>query len=215
MTLVALIMVLLTAGLYLGIRSWEAVDGKTERVNETRLALEFIRRELMAARAVTYQLPEGEAPVFWGNQQMLEWVAPLPSYVGYGGLSVMRLSAAGEADHRQLVFERWLFHPQILADGSDAAPPWVPLTAVPVTGTQYDPGAYGRHILIEQLQDFQLAYFGTVAREEPQWYGEWAGVPALPRLVMIRLRQTAEDWPDLVVELPDPVITLGRPEARP
>ncbi|MCP5305421.1 MAG: general secretion pathway protein GspJ [Chromatiaceae bacterium] len=209
LTLAALIMLLLTGGLYLGTRSWEAVDGKAERVGETRQTLEFLRRELSAARGLIYELPDGEAPLFWGSREMLEWVAPLPAYVGSGGLSIMRLSAMGDGDKRQLVLDRWFFHPDVLEGKGLDTPLWTPLTPVEATAGQVANANYGRHILIEHLDDIEIAYFGAAEDDQKaRWFEEWAGVAALPRLVRIRIKQAAEDWPEMVVEMPDPEITL-------
>jgi general secretion pathway protein J len=209
LTLVGLIMVLVTGGIFLGARTWDRVDAKAEGVSETRQALEFLRRQLMSARGIMHPLPDGEVPLFWGNQQMLEWVAPLPPYVGNGGLGVMRLSVAGEAQRQQLLFEHWFYHPQALAGEVGDAPAWTPLVGIRAPDGEVDPGIYGRHVLIERLQGLELAYFG--AEEEGaalRWFSQWEGMDALPRLVKIRLRQADGDWPDMVVALPDPM--LGR-----
>ena len=208
LTLVGLIMVLVTGGIFLGARTWDAVDAKAESVSETRQALEFLRRQLTAARGITHRLPDGDAPLFWGNQQMLEWVAPLPSYVGNGGLSVMRLSVVGEAQRRQLLFEHWFYHPQALTGEVGATPAWTPLVATRVPDGEVDAGIYGRHVLVERLQGFELAYFGAAERGGAlRWSSQWEGIDALPRLVKIQLQQADEDWPDMVVELPDPTVS--------
>ncbi len=206
MTLVALIMVLLTGGLYLSKRTWEVVDGKSERIGEVRLAAEFIRRQLSMARGVTHKLPDGEAPLFWGNQQMLEWVAPLPAYVGYGGLSIMRLSAVEVSDRRQLIFERWFYHPQVLDGDTGGAPAWMPMVATPAWSAELpDTAVYGRHVLIERLEGLEITYFGATQKgRPPEWLDQWAGVRSFPRLLRIRLRPVGEDWPDTIVELPEP-----------
>ena len=184
MTLVGLIMLLLTA----------------------RLAFEFIRRQLSMARAVTHKLPDGEAPLFWGNQQMLEWVAPLPAYVGYGGLSIMRLSTVEVSDRRQLVFERWFYHPKVLGGDTDGAPAWVPMVATPAWSAELpDAAVYGRHVLVERLEDLEITYFGATQKgKPPQWLDQWAGVGSFPQLLRIRMRPVGEYWPDTIVELPQP-----------
>ncbi len=211
LALVALIMVMLTGGLYLGSRSWEAVDGKTEQVGEVRHALEFVRRQLGAARSATYiQLEENkETLLFHGSREMLEWVAPLPEYVGHGGLSVMRLAIAERDDNRQLIFERWLFHPDVL-EASDADwPAWSPLTPVAdrISGGPVDSPAYGRHVLIESLDHFELAYFGAAEEgKRAVWQSDWRDVGHFPTLVQIEVRRGGEAWPKLVVEMPDPVV---------
>jgi len=208
MTLVGLIMVLLTGGLHLGKRTWEVVDGKSERVGEVRLALEFVRRQLSMARGLTHKLPDGEGPLFWGNQQMLEWVAPLPVYVGYGGLSIMRLSTAVLSDRQQLVFERWFYHPRVLAGDTGSAPAWVPMVSTPAwSAEQTDAAIYGRHVLVERLEeDLQISYFGATEKgRPPEWHDQWGDVGAFPQLIRIRLHAAGEDWPDTIVELPEPV----------
>jgi general secretion pathway protein J len=209
MALVALVMVLLTGGLFLASRGWERIDAKTTRVTDVRQSFEFLRTRLAAAREVTLRLPDGLATLFWGDSRMLEWVAPLPAYVGPGGLSVMRLSLVVEDAAKTLVLERWLLHPESLGDDAWATPAWVPMTPLAAPAESEESVLYGRHVLIEGVAEFELAYFGAVEQgARPQWHDRWAGVAALPRLVRIRLSQPSETWPDVLIELPDPIIRL-------
>lgn len=219
MTLVALIMALMSGGLYLGARTWEGVDGKAARVAEARLASGFLRRQLTALRDVPYAR-EGDGqtvPLFWGNAGMLEWVAPLPDYVGHGGLSLMRVSLHGDGDARQLVLERWFFHPELLA-GRQAGPAWERLT--PTAAAQdgqgdVDTATYGRHVLIDRVGAWRIDYFGAPdGDDEAAWLDAWSDPRRYPRLVRIRLAPEGEAWPELVVALPQPEFETPRSRRR-
>jgi general secretion pathway protein J len=65
-------------------------------------------------------------------------------------------------------------------------------------------GAFGRTLLLEGVDAFQILYFGAVDGEtEPDWQVDWIDRGALPSLVRIRLTTLGQSWPDLIVAFPD------------
>ena len=113
------------------------------------------------------------APVaFAGDGRHLEWVAALPARAAAPGLSRLGLGLEGD----RLVLR------------------WVPLA---------EGVAPGSHPLAEGVTALRLAYWGPPAPGLPaRWLDGWAGRPALPALVRLRLDTAAGPWPDFVVALP-------------
>ncbi len=209
LAMIALITLLMFSGLRLGSRAWEGVDAAGERVGRVRLAHGFLARTLAQARPAVTFVDGGAVNVFAGDAQRLELAAPLSEYVGLPGIYVLRLTLEGRGDDLSLVLTRWLMHPEVLA-GMDDVPAWEPLLedagmaldSVPV-GTDLADGAFGRTLLLEDVNELEIAYFGLAEGEdEPDWHEEWTEQPRLPLLVRIRLTTLDQAWPDLIVSLP-------------
>jgi general secretion pathway protein J len=209
LAMIALITLLMFSGLRLGSRAWEGVDAAGERVGRVRLAHGFLARTLAQARPAVTFVDGGAVNVFAGDAERLELAAPLSEYVGLPGIYVLRLTLEGRGDDLSLVLTRWLMHPEVLA-GMDDVPAWEPLLedagmaldSVPV-GTDLADGAFGRTLLLEDVNELEIAYFGLAEGEdEPDWHEEWTEQPRLPLLVRIRLTTLDQAWPDLIVSLP-------------
>lgn len=240
LAMVALITLLLFSGLRLGSRSWEAVDASAERTGAVRLATEFLGRTLSQMRPVALVFDGETVPVFAGDQERLELAAPLSEHVGVPGLYILRLGLEGTGERQDLVLTRWLVHPEIL-EGKDDIPAWEPLgedSQMSLSGLRADAdaagGAFGRTLLLEDVQEIRIAYYGTPAGElgtapgapsgsrpsglgggrtgapglgdgnDAEWYDEWMEQPALPLLIRIRIATPGRSWPDLIVALPTP-----------
>ncbi len=209
LAMIALITLLMFSGLRLGSRAWEGVDAAGERVGRVRLAHGFLARTLAQARPAVTFVDGGAVNVFAGDAERLELAAPLSEYVGLPGIYILRLTLEGRGDDLSLVLTRWLMHPEVLA-GMDDVPAWEPLLedagmaldGVPV-GTDLADGAFGRTLLLEDVNELEIAYFGLAEGEdEPDWHEEWTEQPRLPLLVRIRLTTLDQAWPDLIVSLP-------------
>ena len=209
LAMIALITLLMFSGLRLGSRAWEGVDAAGERVGRVRLAHGFLARTLAQARPAVTFVDGGAVNVFAGDAERLELAAPLSEYVGLPGIYILRLTLEGRGDDLSLVLTRWLMHPEVLA-GMDDVPAWEPLLedagmaldSVPL-GTDLADGAFGRTLLLEDVNELEIAYFGLAEGEdEPDWHEEWAEQQRLPLLVRIRLTTLDQAWPDLIVSLP-------------
>ena len=63
-------------------------------------------------------------------------------------------------------------------------------------------GVYGRTLLLPEVADFELAYFGIAEGEqEAEWLPEWLEQPELPLKVRVRATTPRQSWPATVVEL--------------
>ncbi|MCG6941199.1 MAG: prepilin-type N-terminal cleavage/methylation domain-containing protein [Thiohalocapsa sp.] len=209
LALIAVITVLLFSGLRLGSRAWEGVETVSDRVNDLRVARNFIERALRQVRSESVLLDGQQWPVFAGDAHSLEFVAPLSEHVGIPGLYILRLVVEPAGDHDRLVLVRWLLHPDALA-GGDAYPAWEPLAEASSTDADQGPldsdvaaGAYGRTVLLPQVKQFELAYFGVEEGEtDPKWLEEWEDQSELPQSVRIAVGTPRESWPAAVLELP-------------
>lgn len=209
LAMLGLISLLLFSGLRLGSRSWESVERVATQSDALRFAHGFLMRALSQIRRVETAVEAGKMLVFEGDAEHLEFVAPLSDYLGLPGLYVLRLGLEQRGAGRALVLTRWLLHPEILA-GGDGVPAWEPLTSAGGRSFADLPveldtagGAFGRTLLLEDVDAFAVAYYGLADGEsEPGWHTDWFGQGKLPTLVRIRLTTTTQTWPELVIALP-------------
>lgn len=209
LALISLITLLLFAGLRLGTRAWEGVDATADRTAELRVARNFLERALVQARMVSVVLDGEPASVFSGDAETLEFVTPLSEHVGIPGLYVLRL-ALEDGRERRLVVTRWLLNPDVLAGAGDV-PEWTPFdggrSSFHVTGPLDEDvasGAFGTSLLVENVDEFEIAYFGRQEEEqEADWHEDWLEQRELPLAVRLRLTTPEQTWPDLLIRLPD------------
>ena len=209
LVLISVITLLMFSGLRLGSRAWEGVETVSDQVNDVRVARNFIERTLRQARPASVVFDGEQWPIFAGDTKGLELAAPLSEHVGIPGLYILRLVVEPAGEHERLVLVRWLLHPEVL-EGGDDYPPWEPLFESGATLADAGPldrdiaaGAYGRTVLLPQVETFELAYFGVPEGEsEPEWLEEWAYQRRLPKNVRMALSTPRQDWPDAVVALP-------------
>lgn len=208
LVLIAVITLLMFSGLRLGSRAWEGVEDVTERVGDLRVARNFLERTLRQARPASVVYNGMAQPVFSGDTQSLELAAPLSEHVGIPGLYVLRLVLEPNGEHDRLVLVRWLLHPEVLSGGDDY-PAWEPLLESSGVARDVGPldrdlaaGAYGRTVLLPEVERFELGYFGVDEGEtEPEWFEEWEGASRLPLRVRLLVTTPRQSWPAAVVEL--------------
>jgi general secretion pathway protein J len=210
LAMIGLIALLLFSGLRLGTRSWERVEALAERTAEPRIARDFLARALEQIRPVQVTFDAERVLVFSGNEQNLEFVAPLSEHVGTPGLYVLRLSLV-EGEKDRLVLTRWLLQPDVL-DGLGDIPEWEPFDG---QASRADAGlldededraagAFGRTLLIEDVAELDIGYFGIAQGEqEEEWHREWLGESRLPSAVRIHLTTKEQTWPDMLIRLPE------------
>ena len=211
LTLATVVTVLLFGGLRLGTRAWERIESANERLAALRTARQFIERTLRQTRDLSAPWGGRSVAVFAGDSERLELVAPLAAQVGAPGLYVLRFAREPTATGAQLVLTRWLLHPEVLA-GTAVSPAWMPLAESGTSDTDWGAverdlagGAYGRTVLLAEVEQFALAYFGIPPGEtEPRWSDAWLGYTQLPRHILLRLTAPGQNWPDAILTLPGP-----------
>jgi general secretion pathway protein J len=111
-------------------------------------------------------------------------------------------------DEGRLVIERWLLHPDVL-EGSGDIPEWVPfdggggISAAGDLEEDLAAGAYGRTLLLDGVEELEIAYFGILEGEQdPDWNQDWLEQSRLPIAVRIHLTTTEQTWPDMLIRLP-------------
>jgi general secretion pathway protein J len=209
LALISLITLLLFAGLRLGTRAWEGVEATADRTAELRVARNFLERALVQTRAVSLVVDGETVPVFAGDAETLEFVTPLSEHVGIPGLYVLRL-ALEEGRERQLVVTRWLLNPDVLAGDGDV-PEWTPFdggrSSAQLTGPLDEDvasGAFGTSLLVENVEELEIAYFGLQeGAEDADWYEDWLEQQGPPLAVRFRLTTPEQTWPDMLIRLPD------------
>jgi general secretion pathway protein J len=186
MTLMGLVLVMLYGGLRLGMRSWDIGELRAEKVNETRLVQEFIRRQLKQSMTVFRQDEiEGRVVEFVGSEKTLTMVAPMLTYLGLGGLYVIQFDVV-ETDETGYLRMRWHpYRPEI--------------TALDLTDEEDESTT-----LLAGVSDLQWSYFGYEQPDrDPEWYAQWENTRQRPLLVRLRVALQEETWPELVAELHD------------
>ncbi|MCF7984176.1 MAG: prepilin-type N-terminal cleavage/methylation domain-containing protein [Thiohalocapsa sp.] len=208
LTLIAMITVLMFSGLRLGTRAWEGVETVSERVADIRVARNFVEGILRQARPASVFLDGLELQVFAGDAERIDLVAPLTENVGIPGLYLLRFQLEQGGEHPRLVLVRWLLHPEVLAGGDDY-PAWEPLAEAGMELEDAGPldrdvasGAYGRTVLLPEVGEFGLAYFGiSEGQQDPEWLDEWLEERRMPLAVRLTMTTPSQTWPTGVVAL--------------
>ena len=182
-TLMGLVLVALYSGLRLGLNSSESGEQRAEAMNRLRSAQEFLRRQLAQSMTV-YQTndQQQQIAVFTGSPDRIEFVAPMLTHLGQGGLYRIRVETG---DGRLKL--RWRIY---VRDDPEA-------------------GEERETVLLDKVSTVEWAYFGPEQDDEsgqkpqnpPRWRSEWPNGKRRPLLVRLNLNLGGEPWPDLVVAL--------------
>lgn len=108
------LMSMLLALAYGGLRSATRAADKGQTILEDssriRMAHQFVRKQISQAVPLVFSESENqdERMVFEGGPQAIRYVAPMPGYLGFGGLQVQELSLVRGKDGLQLVLSHAL-----------------------------------------------------------------------------------------------------------
>lgn len=173
---------LLMLGVYAGIRAAthtvESGNAALQRTDAMRAAQDFVRRELGQARALPWARDaHGGAVFFVGTPHTMQFVAPLPGYLGRLGpqLQILRLVP----DHPGLRLE-------------------VAFARLPPDGSK--PQAFGQpQVLLRGIRQGGFAYMAPPTDTSDPWTGTWPDYNAIPQLVQVKLALDQGAWPLLRV----------------
>ena len=111
-TLMSLLLALAYGGFKAATQASQRGQVLLEETGKLRITQQFIRRQLNQMLPLEF-LQEGDAdelPVlFTGTAQRIEFVAPMPGYLGSGGPQVQRMEVLPEDDHLALFFSHALY----------------------------------------------------------------------------------------------------------
>ncbi|NII75093.1 general secretion pathway protein J [Dyella sp. SG562] len=167
---------LLLLGVFYGIRTATRLvntgSAALERNDEARSLQQFLRRDLMQARALPWKLDaKGDGVVFEGEPRSMRFVAPLPGYLDRAGPQLQALA--------------------LVDDGKGALK--LELGSAPLTsggaGAAFEPES-----LAEGVRGGRFRYYGR-DREgaEASWRDRWNVAGRTPELVTIELERGKAD----------------------
>ena len=187
LTLVGMLSIILVGGLRFGTRLWETGDRRSAGLAQVEAVQGLLRRQIGQA-FVLRQAAGGEARAasFEGGAGRLRFTAPLPSFVGVGGVYRFELAEAETEEGDRVLELVWqVYRP----DRED----W------------FEEEGLTRRTLIEGVESLRFRYYGNQERDlEPDWFEQWDSARGLPALIAVELVYPEGDprpWPDLTVAL--------------
>ena len=196
LALMSFILLMLFGSLHIAAKSWTAVQQKTTRTEELRMASDFIRHYLSQAVPLLWVNPDGSHLAFKGDTNAMHFAAPLPAHRGGGGLYLITLKVIEENGKSHLIMQYQGAYP----DHHDFNPP--------------DGAPLETAILIDDVRSVTFSYFGKrQADAAPGWVEEWAVADQLPQQIQVKLSLAApeEEWPEIAITLPTPFLQ-GQPQ---
>jgi general secretion pathway protein J len=183
-TVLGIVLLLALNGLRFGSRSWGLQQASAEQTAGTRVAREYLRRQL--ALTVPHVVGEGarERLVFEGEEHSLRFVAAMSRGRHNGARYLFGLAPETTDTTTRLMLEYALLDPSAQR-----------LRALPAQ----------RVVLIEDMETVEFSFFGRgKARQRMRWRSTWpADAEQLPRLVRVRVEVADRPEPlDLTVALP-------------
>jgi general secretion pathway protein J len=185
-SLLALLVTLAMGTLRTAVRAVRSGEALIERTDRTRVAQEFLRRQLSHAMPLAFERLEdtGENRVFVAERDSLRFVAPMPGYLSRGGPHVQWLELERGQDGMRLVFD----HAQLNGYDPD------------------DPKGESQREPVVLLEGFREARFEYRALDEQgeldDWSSTWEDPQRLPLLVRLSLEfdpDSRRRWPDLEI----------------
>jgi len=184
-TLLAMMLGLLFAGLRTGVRAWDAGTDRGDRADQLLLTYSFVRKELSAAFPWRFKDPLAVRLAFSGERERVRFVSMRPAELGGGGLAFVsfeKASAKGGERAGRLVMRR----SPALSDAKDfeAVEASEPFT------------------LAEGVTDLRFEYFGAENdTAKPAWSDSWDFPLRMPTHVRLVMKSGDTVLPEVVVAL--------------
>ncbi|MBK8322162.1 MAG: prepilin-type N-terminal cleavage/methylation domain-containing protein [Betaproteobacteria bacterium] len=184
-TLLAMMLGLLFAGLRTGVRAWDAGTDRGDRADQLLLTYSFVRKELSAAFPWRFKDPLAVRLAFNGERERVRFVSMRPAELGGGGLAFVsfeKASAKGAERAGRLVMRR----SPALSDAKDfeAIEASEPFT------------------LAEGVTDLRFEYFGAENdTAKPAWTDSWDFPLRMPTHVRLVMKSGETALPEVVVAL--------------
>jgi general secretion pathway protein J len=177
MTLLAFLSVALFQAFDIGAKSWAKAEGATSGADQIMAGEKLLADALDRSYPLVIQADATRLDIaFDGHPNELEFLAPDDSRPGM--LLQMRLAVEQRKGRKALV----LFTKPELDRSSGSG--------------------WKRLLLLSDISELQLAYFGASGEQSPNWHSDWSNAPVLPRLVRVRIGfpdPSHPAWPELIV----------------
>lgn len=183
-TLLGIIMALAYGGLRSVTRNTDRADELIQEQTHLRATQQFLHRQLARSLPLNYFVDDSDQfYVFEGERDRMQFVAPMPGYLGAGGPQVQELSLERGQDGYELVFR----HVPLLAYQDGILRDQQPFT------------------LLRGLEDGEFMYM-SLDREGhlSDWENEWEAPEEIPVAVAFELEFDEEslvEWPVLHVSM--------------
>lgn len=178
-TLLAMILGLAYGGLQASIRASAKGEAVVEKNNHLRLTHQFIRRQISRMLPMAYQDDEEGRVMVEAGPDFVQFVAPMPGYLGLGGPHVQRLELARGRDGYELLYQHALLRDFGELGFGEAEP----------------------ILLLDQVDDGGFEYLRLNEEgDSTEWVDQWEADDGMPQAVSLNL-QLAEEvnqrWPVL------------------
>ena len=185
LTLLAVMLTMLFAGLRMGIRAWDAGTGRGDRADQVLLTASFVRKELTAAFPWRFKDPLAVKLAFKGERERLRFVSMRPAEIGGGGLAFVSFEfepSRGAQTAGRLVMRR-VFAAADLRDFASV-------------------DEAEKFTLLEGVSAARFEYFGAENdTAPPAWSEHWEFAQRLPSHVRLELKLGETKLPALAVAL--------------
>ena len=182
-TLMSILLALTYSGLRAATRSTERGEVMLAVGGEMRAAHQFVRRQLNQVVPLTFSVTDDIDPqriVFIGDGKSIQYVAPMPGYLGSGGPQVQLLELANGTDGSVLQFRHALLQTY-------------------EEGRLYDRDPV---ILLENIESAEFEFIGRDEQGELMaWTSSWDQQEVLPVAVRLNVAFSEDvhiQWPELV-----------------
>jgi len=192
MMLLGIMMLLLYSGLNFSLRAWNAGDANGRRVADSRVADNFLRREVSEMYPMRWKDPNFLKYAFDGKQHALRFISSRRAGVSSGGLSVVGLDVEPGKEPR--TFDLVMRRAQVTGLVNDFSP----LDAAEPT------------VLVPDVDAVDFSYFGALNDfTDPDWSDEWKYDTRMPMLVRMTVHTTRADPPPPMVIRPMVAVEAG------
>lgn len=184
LTLLAVMLAMLFAGLRTAARAWDAGSARGDQADQLSLATRFLRRELSSTFPWRFKDATVARLAFEGDAEGVRFVSMRPADLGGGGLAFVsfRFERGAGREAGRLVMRRAL----AVAAERD----FTPLDAAkPFT-------------VFEGMESVRFSFFGAENDSQvPSWSDTWKVPQRLPTHVRLSAKLATGDLPDFVVAL--------------
>lgn len=183
-TLLGMLLGMLYSGLRLGIKSSEAGEERIQQVSRIRVTQEFLRSQFSRIQPVNWKYDGNIGVVFEGESDRVQFVAPMPGYVGEGGPHLQLIELVSGKNGMELIFDHRVAHPELEGD-VEPDPDREPI------------------LLLDAIEDAHFSYLKAGDDNDAgEWTDSWdepGQYPLLVRLEVELMDGAGVIWPELTV----------------